>query len=364
MKYLKLFIQLTLVILFTMNWMYLSESKSKWGGLNPVVGFFVNPYLAGFKSSRNQPLILKEFLDASGEWFQKGGYKFSYKFWGATLDKPTGYDAINCSGEVNTPQGESVFFAESNPDPDCTASSCVFVWSCNGTIVHADVQLNNSDFSWNHIGSDGDVKNLKTEALKAFGYMAGLGHCKPGDTANDCQALTGTDPQQGSVMYKFPQTGRIDQITSDDIAGIQAIYGTFNLPFPTSGKYALTYGDMQSIQNYNELDAMAGNTTEEGRKRSGMFLDNLAAYNHKRTKRTLPDQYDEFYNMVKLQTPTFDKEDLEHQRELLTQGIVHAVKLKEDALKGYHAMDPNFIQSMIDRHLELRNMTIDALEGK
>lgn len=41
-----------------------------------------------------------------------------------------------------------------------------------------------------------------------------------------------------------------------------------------------------------------------------------------------------------------------------------AVKLKEDALKGYHKMDARFIQSMIDRHLELRNLTIDALEGK
>ncbi len=162
-------------------------------------------------------------------------------------------------------------------------------------------------------------------------------------------------------MYKFPQTGRIDQISTDDMVGIQTLYGTSNLPFPVSGKYTLTYGD---IQSYYTMDAMAGNTNEDGRKRSGKFLDNLSAYNHKRTKRTLPDQYDEFYNMVKLQTPTFDKEDLEHQRELLTQGIVDAVKLKEDALKGYHSMDPNFIQTMIDRHLELRNLTIDALEGK
>ncbi len=167
-------LSILLIILFTMNWMYLSESKSRWGGLNPVVGFFVNPILVGFKSSRNQPLIVKEFLDASGEWFQKGGFRFSYKFWGITLDKPVSYDDIQCNGTNDRPQGESVFFAESNLDPDCSASSCVFVWSCGENIVHADVQMNNSDFSWNHIGSDDDVKNLKTEALKVFGYMAGL----------------------------------------------------------------------------------------------------------------------------------------------------------------------------------------------
>ncbi|HMV41870.1 MAG TPA: hypothetical protein PK079_10775 [Leptospiraceae bacterium] len=353
-----------LIILFTMNWMYLSESKAKWSGLNPVVGFFINPKIIGFKSSKNQPLIAKEFLDAAGEWFQKGGYRFSFKFQGITLDKPASVEDIDCTARTDVQQGDAVFFAEPNSDPDCTASSCVYLWSCNGSIVHADVQLNNSDFNWNHIGSDGDVKNLKTEALKAFGYMAGLGHCKTGDTVTDCQARTGSDPKEGSVMYKFPQIGRIDQIGSDEVTGIQTLYGTLNLPFPTSGKYSLTYGDMKSIQDFNSLNAIAGNTDEDARKRGGQFLDSLSDYNFKRTKRTLPDQYDEFYNLVKMQTPTFDKEDLEHQRELLTQGIVSAVKLKEDALKGYHKMDPNFIQSMIDRHLKLRNLTIDALEGK
>ena len=352
------------IILFTVNWMYLSESKSKWGGLNPVIGFFVNPKIIGFKSSRNQPLIVKEFLDASGEWFQKGGYRFSFKFQGVTLDKPASYEDIDCNSRTDMQQKDAVIFAEPSADSECNGSSCVYLWSCNDVIVHADVQLNNSDFSWHHIGSDGDVKNLKTEALKAFGYMAGLGHCQSGDTNNDCQARTGTDPQPGSVMYKFPQTGRIDQISSDEVAGIQSIYGSMNLPFPTSGKYALTYADMKSIQDFTTLESLVGSTNEDGRKRAGQFLDNLSAYNFKRTKRTLPDQYDEFYNIVKLQTPTFDKEDLEHQRELLTQGIVHAVRLKEDALKGYHVMDPNFIQSMIDRHLELRNLTIDALVGK
>ena len=355
-------LSLLLIILFTLNWMYLSESKSRWGGENPVIGFFVNPIIIGFKSSKNQPLIVKEFLDASGEWFQKGGYRFSFKFQGITLDKPASYEDLNCNSRTDTQQGDAVFFAEPNSDTECNGSSCVYLWSCNDVIVHADVQLNNSDFSWNHFGSDGDVKNLKTEALKAFGYMIGLGHCNTWDTTNDCQARTGTDP--GSVMYKFPQTGRIDQISSDEIQGIQSIYGTLNLPFPNSGKYALTYGDMKSIQDYYNIKIIAGITDEDARKRSGQFLDSLSAYNFKRTKRTLPDQYDEFYNIVKLQTPTFDKEDLEHQRELLTQGIVDAVKLKEDALKGYHKMDARFIQSMIDRHLELRNLTIDALEGK
>ncbi len=356
-------ILLVLLVLCTINWMYLRDG-AKWGGLNPVVGFFVNPTMVGLKSSKNQPLMLKEIVDAAGEWFQKGGYRFSFKFQGITLDKQAAYEDIDCSSRTDMQQGDAVFFADQSPDSDCTASSCVYVWSCNNTIVRADVQLNNSDFSWNHIGSDGDVKNLKTEALKAFGYMAGLGHCMSGDNSNDCKAQTGTDPLVGSVMYKFPQTGRIDQISADEIQGIQSIYGTLNLPFPKTGKYALTYGDMKSIQDYQSMKIMLGNTDEAGRKRSGQFLDNLSEYNFKRTKRTLPDQYDEFYLFVKAQTPTFDKEDLEHQRELLTQGILEAVKLKEDAIQGYHKMDVNFIQSMIDRHLELRNLTIDALAGK
>ena len=34
-------LSLLLIILFTLNWMYLSESKSRWGGENPVIGFFL-----------------------------------------------------------------------------------------------------------------------------------------------------------------------------------------------------------------------------------------------------------------------------------------------------------------------------------
>ena len=72
------------------------------GGENPVIGFFVNPIIIGFKSSKNQPLIVKEFLDASGEWFQKGGYRFSFKFQGITLDKPASYEDLNCNSRTDT----------------------------------------------------------------------------------------------------------------------------------------------------------------------------------------------------------------------------------------------------------------------
>lgn len=47
--------------------------------------------------------------------------------------------------------------------------------------------------------------------------MLGLGHCKTGEGANDCKARTGTDPLPGAVMHKFPEVGKKESITTDEI---------------------------------------------------------------------------------------------------------------------------------------------------
>jgi hypothetical protein len=166
-------------------------------------------------------------------------------------------------------QGDVLFYPEKSEDADCSGPSCVYVWSCNNTIVHADVILNNSQFSWSEIGNDGDVINIKSEIIKALGYVVGLGHCQTGDSIADCAGRTGTDPSSDSVMYKFPQIGKKTTITEDE--------------------------------------------------RQGMLLD---------------------------------------------QGIMSAYFMKEEVDLGYVQLDRNFLDYAIQNHLELRKLTIDALEGK
>jgi len=361
-----LVISILLIILFTLNWMYLSESKVKWGGINPVVSFAINPEIIGFKSSKNQNFIVKEIVEASGEWFLKAESKLNFKYAGLSKSKPFSIDEISCDAEtrLDLQQGEVLFYPDKGEEEDCSSSSCAYVWSCNGTIVHADVILNNSQFSWSEIGSDADVRNIKFEILKAFGYVAGLGHCNPGDTANECQARTGTDPTSSSVMYKFPQLGKKTTISEDEKLGLQSIYGVQSLPFPKEGKYALTYNELNQIQEYTQLLTVAGSFSDAGRKSFGNNFRSVSAYNFRKTNKTLEAQYDEFISLARSQIPEFTKEELEAQRMFLNQGILSAYLMKEEVDLGYVQLDKAFLDYTIQNHLELRKLTIDALEGK
>lgn len=359
-------LSIILIILFTLNWMYLSESKSRWGGNNPLIEFAINPNVIGFKSFRNQTGFVTQIIEASGDWFNKASSRLIFKFRGISSGTPTSYEEIICDGSqrIDIPQGEVLFYPNNEVDTDCSASSCVYIWSCNGNILHADVELNNTDFSWSYLGNDGDVKNLKTEALKAFGYLAGLGHCQTGEGVSDCNLKEGTDPTPSSVMHKFPQLGKKETISTDDINGIQSIYGTLNLPFPKEGKYALTYKDLDAIQEIIQLINQTGLGTDAAKQSSAKFFQSLTDYNYRKTNKTLREHYDEFIDLVRNQSPEFSKIELDAQRRFLTQGIFQAVMMKEDVQRGYLQLDIGFLDYTIQKHLELRNYTIDLLNGK
>ncbi len=358
-------ILLVLLMLCTVNWMYLSENKLKWGGLNPVIGYYMNPEIVGFKSFQSSEERLADIKNAAIEWFLAGESKLSFKLEGFTNLKPRSFETIKCDGvRPDLPQGSALFSFTHDIDSECPNATCVYVWSCNDTIVHTDVEFNNSEFNWSSLESDGDTLNLKTEALKSFGYMLGLGHCLSSDGPNDCLGRTGTDPTPGSVMHKFPEVGKKERITKDEIDGIQAVYGKMLLPFPKDGNNKITDEEIKFIQEQIEIEASAGITSETARQNAAKTFIELSDYATRRSSKDIKAQYEYFYTRVKEQMGSMELEDLKIQRKFLTLGIYQSARMKEDVEKGYLPLDRSYIDYIIQKHLELRTLTIEAIGGR
>ncbi|MCB1194258.1 MAG: hypothetical protein KDK90_27730, partial [Leptospiraceae bacterium] len=226
--------------------------------------------------------------------------------------------------------------------------------------------------------------NLKNEILHNLGHVAGLEHCVVGDTAGMCISKLGSDwteLEKEDVMYKFPifpiglvgcgecepeenEVSEIKSPTSKDVGKLQSLYGKLELPFPTDGKYALDEGDMEDIISYMHFENITGVFMEGGRQRYSNGLKSAIAYSQKRSKKNIQEQYDKFYEKVKRQTSMFDLDNLKVQRSFLTVGIYNGVRIKQDRINGYHDLDLGFIENGIQKYLELRNITIDAIGGR
>ncbi len=347
----------------------------KWKGISPVIKISLIPKLNGFKSTVSGLRMTEILLLAANEWNTKTGSTVSWMIDSVQTEKDTVVryfdpDAVlKASQSLSVPvcqaAGENsdklpvVFSTDSSPNADCTSGSCTYIWSCEGQIVSADVTLNNWNFNWNELSTDGDSVNLFSEILKNFGMTAGLSHCRIGDSESECTKEK--DPTSESVLHKFTLTGIKNSISTDDVNGIQSIYGVFALPFPSSGKYALNYEERTMLQSQKKMESIIGVTTPEGKKNMYRNLQMLTTYNSYKTKKDLREMYDEFISKMDRQTSSLDIKGLKIQRMVLLLGIYSAHRTKEDAQRGYNTMDTSFIDYTIGRQLSLWQRTIDAL---
>lgn len=233
----KYFFVLLGIFSFTVNFMF---TGTKWKDAFPYVRFKVNPNLYGI-TPENQ---IKIISDAADLWFNGTDSKFSYSYDGQTTNTQSASPSqLDCSDETKNllRQLENTVYSTSIPDPYCTSETCALVWSCGDEVLHFDIRINRVE------------TDLKTRIAKEFGFVAGLSRCAVGDTPEQCSAKSvngQSDPDTNSIMHKFASFA---QISPDDKAGMQSLYGAFNNPFPKTGPYVL---------NSTEVEFLAGAENE------------------------------------------------------------------------------------------------------
>jgi len=350
----------------------------KWYGLNPTIKFGVNPNFVGFQTELSPKDFAVMISWAAHEWNTKADSRIkwvvdevfpassktsSYFNFADIQKKADESEKTFCEIAVaNADHAKVVFSVNSDEESDCSGRSCSYVWSCGDRIVHADVEFNNSSFVWSKLNSDLSVVNLKSEAMKVFGYISGLTNCGFGLTASECNSL-GSEPTANSALYKFPEPGKIETINDDDVNGIQTIYGKSILPFDSSGIYSLTLDEQTKVNSYYALLQSLNLNNELGRIQLGSHLKTLADYNKYRTNKEQKEQYDSFYEGALRDTARMSIEQLQVQRDLFLIALVTASQMKEDALYGRNNLDPAFIDYTIQKHLDLWRITINRLGG-
>ena len=240
-------ISLLLVILSTINFMYLSPDKLQWVDSIyqrfPVVKYKVNPTMIGFNTG-DRDAVVDIIRSAGSLWsFQSGESNFQLSYNGTTNSKPLGYDEIGGCTEENKKalrELDNIVYASNTEDSDCSGQACTYIWSCEGNgdntpgeIFHFDMEINARDYEWDTGTNHTKSYNLFTVVAKQFGQLLGLSHCSPGDSETACQAqvtLQGTsNPTSDSLLYKFIEPELIrTALSPDDKAGLQSLYGSLD----------------------------------------------------------------------------------------------------------------------------------------
>lgn len=225
-----------LLVLCTINWMYLSPVREKWQEIAdkfPSVKYKVNPNLLGFNST-DAPTFIDNVRTAAEIWsFQNSESRFGFAYNGTTTEQALGYESIKCDFDSKEllKQKEGIVFA-TNEDSDCTGQACSYIWTCKDSpeILHFDIEINGRDYEWDLGTNHKKSFNLITILAKEFGHIAGLGHCSSGLSEADCQtqavAQGTTNPDENSLMNRFVNAEVIKtNLGADDKAGLDAIYG-------------------------------------------------------------------------------------------------------------------------------------------
>lgn len=237
-----------------LNFMFLPE-MIRYPGPGPILRFQINPASWGIEDDD----AVLALLAAAGGWFLEGKSNFVFSYKGVTDQKsPPGFETVICD-ENRLVTSPMPVYAQDSIDPDCTAESCTFIWTCAGQAAPHGmaVQVNSI-----HALDMGNNAILKLIALHAFGHAAGLDHCLPGELPERCLSrLTGSQsvPDSGSVMYPFP-SGQ-NHLSDDDRAGLQGLYGILEIPIPNPVgglSYGLSLEEVQALMDFQEgMDAMA-----------------------------------------------------------------------------------------------------------
>jgi hypothetical protein len=389
-----------LIILFTINWMYLTPDKLQWGNMYnkfPIVKYKVNPTMIGFNTG-NRNTILDIFRNAGNLWsFQNGESHFQLSYNGTTESQPAGYDQMRCTEEAKKAMREmdNIVYASNSEDSDCSGQACTYIWSCEGSpeILHFDMEINARDYEWDTGTNHKKSYNLFTVVAKQFGQLLGLSHCAPGDSEAVCQqnvAIQGTsNPTSDSLLYKFiePEVIRTG-MSEDDKTGLQALYGTLTseentmkaemqafvdkanayctAPCVTPDKetnvrYALNAEEQQAIQLYWD-DVRA-----QGKDNQKFYLENYKwiqdsyttaySYNGKSAEFYLLDMIENF-DYYHLQVPM--KEMMENERILLAVQITTREKLLKNAKQELDSNFYRFIENELKILIQMRRKFIDA----
>jgi len=237
-KKVKMYLGIMMIILFTVNWMFLTPDRLQWGGLFnkfPIVKYKVNPTMIGFNTGSKES-ILDIIRSAGNLWsFQSGECHFKLSYNGTTTSTPVGYDQMGCTEEAKQTIREldNIVYASNVEDDDCAGQACTYIWSCEdkNEILHFDMQINASGYEWDMGTNHKKSYNLFTVVANQFGQLLGLSHCATGESEADCQAKVArqgtSNPTSDSLLYKFiePEVIRT-AMSADDKAGLAALYGS------------------------------------------------------------------------------------------------------------------------------------------
>jgi hypothetical protein len=396
----KTLLGITVIILFTINWMFLTPDKLQWGGLFnkfPIVKYKVNPTMIGFNTGSNESII--DIIRSAGNlWsFQSGESHFKLSYNGLTTTAPAGYDQMGCTEDAKKAMREldNIVYASNVEDDDCSGQACTYIWSCEdkNEILHFDMQINASGYEWDMGTNHKKSYNLFTVVANQFGQLLGLSHCATGESEADCQAKVAaqgtSNPTSDSLLYKFiePEVIRTG-MSADDKAGLKALYGELTPEEQsmkaemqnfaekanaycmqpcvtpdkeTNAKYMLNGDDVKAIQLYwQEL-------SEEGKNNKDWLLAKYKwiedsyttaySYNGKSAEYYLLDAIEQFHYYQDGGIPDHYK----LERILLSVQISIRQRLLDDAKQDLDPIFYKFIENEQKILIQLRRMFIDAL---
>ena len=388
-----------LIILFTVNWMFLTPDKLQWGGLFnkfQIVKYKVNPTMIGFNTGSNESII--DIIRSAGNlWsFQSGESHFQLLYNGMTAAAPASYYQMGCKEDAKASMRalDNIVYASNVEDDDCAVQACTYIWSCEGTneILHFDMQINASGYEWDMGTNHKKSYNLFTVVANQFGQLLGLSHCETGDNDAACQAKVAaqgtSNPTSDSLLYKFiePEVIRT-AMSADDKAGLKALYGELNddekamkaemqnfadkanayCAAPcvtpdkeTNVKYMLNVEEQQAIQIYWQ------EVKDQGKDNRDFYLSKYRwiqdsyttaySYNGKSAEFYLLDMIENFsyYQGSAL------KDSLDLERIFITVQISTRKKLLEDAKYELDSTFYRFIENELKILIQLRRKFIDA----
>jgi len=167
--------------------------------------YLVNPNCADLNGEE-----LNAVKDAAQEWNTTGNADFAFTYGGLDTVSDYRYNSQNDILWVNRNTG---------------SVATTYIWTGVGRyrkrIYECDMVFNDRDYTWS-IGGNGQVMDVQNVATHEFGHFLCLGD------------LYGSEDTE-KTMYGYVSYGETKKRTlhPDDIAGIQAIYGTGT---PSSGK--------------------------------------------------------------------------------------------------------------------------------
>jgi len=332
------------------GFMFYNAEKPKWQGDFPVVNIFtfIDPLLF----SNSDVLIWENEIVQSGkELLLMGNSKIALK--NTALDQanlsPWEYNPKACQEKSKR---IITLYAQNSLDPDCTASSCSFIWSCGNEITSATIQFNYASFSWANNVTIG-FQNIRKELMHNIGHVLGLNHCLTGE--KNCS--DGLD--SGSVMYRFMDANS-EILGSEDIAGLQDLYGKFQMPFPTDGKYSILPDEVETVLSALQIFQTSDENTDRAEEASS--YKRFAAFSEKKYDMTIDAQLDDFFNKITASLVGKSVEEL----NLFKKMNIIAIMIAERWIQDYNTgkiipMDIGLINKSKDKHVNMRKQIIDMM---